>query len=177
MDAIVAWLSGKEGDAYKTDYMYTYLMNKFSDDENTAKSFALRLLIHYMGDLAQPLHCENRYNTEFTAGDKGANEFPLKYHYDVDELHALWDKLIYDGYHNIARPFTSDTWNTFQPQVTDVMTNYAYAIADESSYASINYDTFAHQSYDIAITVYDGLTEDAAVPDAYIAKFKPVVYE
>ena len=30
-------------------------------------------------------------------------------------MHALWDKLLYDGYHNIARPFTEDTWDTFQP--------------------------------------------------------------
>jgi len=88
---IVAWLSGKQGTDYLTSYMYTFLMNKFANDEDVAKSYALRLLIHYLGDIVQPFHCENRYNTEFTAGDKGANAFPLKYHYTVDELHALWD--------------------------------------------------------------------------------------
>ena len=93
-------------------------MDKFDNNENVAKSYALRLLVHYVGDLVQPLHCENRYDTEFPEGDTGANDFPLKYHYDVDELHALWDKIIYDGYHNIDRPFTNETWDDFQPQVT-----------------------------------------------------------
>ena len=109
LNDIVGWLSGKMGDDYKTSYMYTYLMNKFEDNEDVAKSYALRLLIHYVGDLVQPFHCESRYNLEefsTTDGDKGANSFPLKYHYDVDELHALWDKVLYDQHNNIARPFT-----------------------------------------------------------------------
>ena len=121
LNDIVGWLSGKEGTAYQSGYLYTFLMNKFDNNENVAKSYALRLLVHYVGDLVQPLHCENRYDTEFPDGDTGANDFPLKYHYDVDELHALWDKLIYDGYHNIDRPFTNETWDAFQPQVTSVM--------------------------------------------------------
>ena len=115
LDSIVAWLSGKEGTDYKTSYIYIHLMDEFANDEDVAKSYALRLLIHYMGDLVQPLHCENRYNSEFPDGDKGGNLFPLKYHYDVDELHALWDKILYTGYHNIARPFTTTTWDDFQP--------------------------------------------------------------
>ena len=172
---IVAWMSGKEGEDYKAGYMFTYLMNKFGDDENVAKSFALRLLIHYMGDLVQPLHCENRYNSEFTAGDKGGNDFPLKYHYDVDELHALWDKIMYDGYHNIARPFTTDTWDEFQPQVTDTMTNYPPK--SSSLWESTDYDTFSQGSYDIAVKVYSGLTPDAAVPQAYLDEYKPIAYQ
>ena len=90
-------------------------MNKFDNDENIAKSYALRLLVHYIGDLVQPLHNSNRFNTEFPDGDKGGNAFPLKNHYGVDELHALYDKLMYDGYHNIARPISDDDWDTFQP--------------------------------------------------------------
>ena len=151
---IVAWLSGKEGDDYQSSYMYTYLMDKFGD-ENVAKSFAIRLLIHYIGDLVQPLHCETRYDEEFPAGDKGGNDFPLKYHYDVDELHALWDKIMYDGYHNIARPFTEDTWADFQPQVSYALDNYPPSSTED--WQSTDYDYFAQLSYNIAIQVYDGL--------------------
>ena len=75
--------------------MYTFLMSKFDNDEDVAKSYALRLLIHYVGDLVEPFHNEIRYNSEFPEGDKGANSFPLPYHYGVDELHALWDEVIY----------------------------------------------------------------------------------
>ena len=170
-------MSGKQGDDYKNGYIYTYLMNKFSNDEDVCKSYCLRLLIHYVGDLVQPFHCENRYNSEFTEGDKGANMFPLKNHYSVDELHALWDKILYDGYHNIARPITDDAWDSFQIDVNTVMTNYSYAVEDTSLYESLDYDAYAHESFNIATQLYDGLTEDAAVPQEYLDKWKPVAYE
>ena len=51
MDSIVDWLSGKRGDDYKTSYIYLHLMDEFPDSEDVAKSYALRLLVHYMGDL------------------------------------------------------------------------------------------------------------------------------
>ena len=152
-------------------------MNKFENDEDVAKSYALRLLVHYMGDIAQPFHCADRYNSEFPKGDKGANGFPLKNHYEVDELHALWDKVLYDQHNNIARPFTSSTWDDFEPQVADVMKTYAYAVDDSSVYESTEYKDFAKESYDIAIQLYDGVTENEAVPQDYIDKWLPVAYE
>ena len=176
MDSIVDWLSGKRGDDYKTSYIYLHLMDEFPDSEDVAKSYALRLLVHYMGDLVQPFHSENRYNSEFPDGDKGANEFPLPYHYDVDELHALWDKVLYEEHTNIARPFTNETWEEFQPKVTSVMETYASAVADPSTYESLDYDTFAHESFDISITLYDGVTENEAVPQDYLDKNIPVAY-
>ena len=60
---ITEWLSGKGGDDYKDHYMYTFLMSKFDNDEDVAKSYALRLLIHYVGDLVEPFHNEIRYNS------------------------------------------------------------------------------------------------------------------
>lgn len=176
INSIVDWLSGKRGDDYKTSYIYLHLMDEFSNNEDVGKSYALRLLIHYMGDLCQPFHSENRYNSEFVDGDTGANDFPLKYHYDVDELHALWDKVLYEEHNNIARPFTNETWDEFQPRVTDVMDTYAYAVANTSVYESLDYDAFAHESFDIAITLYDGVYENEAVPQAYLDKNIPIAY-
>ena len=165
------------GTDYLDSYMYTYLMEKFDNNEDVAKSYALRLLIHYMGDIAQPFHCEDRYDDEFKEGDKGANLFPLPYHYEVDELHALWDKVLYDQHNNIARPFTESTWDDFQPQVTNVTDTYSYTVKDSSVYESTEYTSFAKESYDIAIQLYDGVTENEAVPQDYIDKWLPVAYE
>lgn len=130
-----------------------------------------------MGDLVQPFHCENRFDSEFPDGDKGANLFPLKYHYDVDELHALWDKVLYTQHNNIARPFTTETWDEFQPQVTDMMDTYSYAVEDTSVYEGTDFDKYAIESYGIAITLYDGLTEDAAVPQEYLDEHIPIANE
>ena len=113
MESIVGWLSGKQGDDYQTSYIYIHLMDEYANNEDVAKSYALRLLVHYMGDLVQPFHSEIRYNEEFPDGDSGANKFPLPYHYEVDELHALWDKVLYEEHTNMVRPFTNDTWDAF----------------------------------------------------------------
>lgn len=91
-------------------YIYTYLMNKFDNNENVAKSYALRMLVHFVGDIVQPLHSMSRYNTEYPRGDAGANAFKLKRRYGVSSLHSLWDKVLYKERNNIRRPFTEDTW-------------------------------------------------------------------
>jgi len=153
---MVAWLSQKQGTTYKSGYMYTFLMKKFNNDENVAKSYALRLLIHYIGDLVQPFHCESRYSSQYLAGDKGANAFPLPNHYEVNELHALWDKVLYEERHNIARPFTESTWSTFQAHIADIMSEYKYAVKKTSVYKTTNYDKWATESYELAKTLYDG---------------------
>ena len=54
-----------------------------------------------MGDIHQPLHTLERVNSEFPAGDEGGNLFPLKYHYDVDNLHALWDTAMYENHESV----------------------------------------------------------------------------
>lgn len=174
LENIVSWLSGKNGTAYLDSYIYTFLMEKFADDEDVAKSYALRLLVHYIGDIVQPFHCEDRYDSEFPEGDKGANLFPLKYHYDVDELHALWDKVLYTQHTNIARPISDTDWDELQPEVTQMMATYADAVSDPSVYESTDYEGWADESYAIAITLYDGVIENEAVPQAYLDKNIPV---
>eukprot|EP00494_Astrolonche_serrata_P031297 UN31566 len=44
--------------------------------ENDNKSTALRLLIHYIGDLHQPLHAATRVDDAYPSGDRGGNSFP-----------------------------------------------------------------------------------------------------
>lgn len=40
-------------------------------------SFHLRLLIHYVGDVHQPLHASSRYTKKYPEGDEGGNLFYL----------------------------------------------------------------------------------------------------
>lgn len=63
---------------------------------NSAKQLALMFLVHFVGDLHQPLHC----STEITDGvsDRGGNgksvNFTDKNHTNRMNLHALWDHMI-----------------------------------------------------------------------------------
>ena len=49
-----------------------------------AKAFALKILIHLIGDLHQPMHVSH-------AEDKGGNDIAIKFEGFADNLHGLWD--------------------------------------------------------------------------------------
>jgi hypothetical protein len=60
---------------------------KIIKDENSSKSdkaFYLKLLIHFIGDLHQPMHVG-------LAEDRGGNDFKLQWFYKDTNLHRVWD--------------------------------------------------------------------------------------
>lgn len=142
-----------------------------STDEG--RSLALRLLIHYYGDIHQPLHTSDRYTKDLPKGDKGGNDFILKNHYSSPELHAVWDNVIYTYHKNPKRPFTKDSWADFGHTADDLQSRFSFSKAETNT---ADFAKFRDESYAIAITAYDGLTEgkDQVVPDSYIAKFQPI---
>jgi hypothetical protein len=83
----------KEADAYHR--------NKPPVKFALAQSFNLRLLIHYVGDIHQPLHTVSRFSQDFLNGDEGGNLFKIdglsKEH--IRNLHMLWDSVVteFDG--------------------------------------------------------------------------------
>ena len=81
-------------------FTYQTIMNYVKNDEQRGKSYALRLIIHYLGDVHQPLHALSRVANNFPAGDRGGNDFPLPTHYTAKELHAVWDSVIYEVHVN-----------------------------------------------------------------------------
>ena len=59
-------------------------------------SFHLRLLIHYVGDIHQPLHTSSRFTKLYPNGDEGGNAYSIQEKdEDIDNLHALWDSVLY----------------------------------------------------------------------------------
>ena len=58
-------------------------------------STAMRLLMHYTGDIHQPLHATSRVNKEYPAGDRGGNSFPFPSIDGAKNLHSVWDSVIY----------------------------------------------------------------------------------
>lgn len=55
--------------------------NQASDDD---KAFYLKLLIHLIGDLHQPMHIGLKE-------DRGGNDFKVQWHYEDSNLHRVWD--------------------------------------------------------------------------------------
>ena len=67
-----------------------------SDDD---KAFYLKMLVHLIGDLHQPMHIG-------LAEDRGGNDFKVQWHYSDTNLHAVWDFKMIDrfdmGYKELA---------------------------------------------------------------------------
>jgi hypothetical protein len=55
------------------------------------KAFQLRLLIHFIGDLHQPMHTG-------LSDDKGGNDFQVQWFRDGTNLHRVWDSQMIESY-------------------------------------------------------------------------------
>ncbi len=80
----------------------------------TAKATALRYLIHFVGDIQQPLHCSAAVWASNPDGDAGGNQFSL----GSGNLHSFWDSG--GGYLSSG---------TASSKAVDVETNYAYSFS------------------------------------------------
>jgi hypothetical protein len=68
---------------------------KTSTDKN-AQALALRLIIHFVGDIHQPLHCATRVSSALPEGDRGGNLVSIKIpgsdgKLKTTNLHSFWD--------------------------------------------------------------------------------------
>jgi len=140
------------------------------DNEEAGKSLALRLLIHYYGDIHQPLHSVGRYSQENPKGDKGGNGFELKYHLGAKNMHSLWDSVLYTYRKTMHRPFSQDTWDFVGNIAWELLSQYQVT---ETEVETLDFDLFHHESFELGVKIYDGLTENGVVPQSYIDKHVP----
>lgn len=83
-----------------------------STDLSVALSTATRLMIHYVGDIHQPLHGSARVDDAYPAGDRGGNSFKLTSRDGASNLHAVWDSVIYSQEGYPVLPLPDADWET-----------------------------------------------------------------
>jgi hypothetical protein len=139
-------------------------------------SMDLRFLIHYIGDVHQPLHATSRYSAQHPEGDRGGNSFLLEKHGSISELHALWDSIVLFHKSDFSEPLSDFHWKetgeiSQQLQKEFPMEKYG---ADLLSYP----DVWAQESYDIAKDfVYVGIKEGEWPSDDYLTKGQEIAKE
>ena len=89
---------------------YVGVLKTSTDDNERAQ--ALRFVIHYVGDIHQPLHCSARVDRKFPQGDEGGNLFFVKItgrdgNPVSVKLHSFWDGGLDDFPRGAARPSSS----------------------------------------------------------------------
>ncbi|MEM7087882.1 MAG: S1/P1 nuclease [Bacteroidota bacterium] len=66
------------------------------------KVFHLKLLVHFVGDLHQPLHVGK-------AADKGANDFQVEWFNEGTNLHSVWDTKMIESYNMAYSELAANT--------------------------------------------------------------------
>lgn len=150
-----------------SSYYLTQVAKYFSYEEDQ-KSFALRLIIHYIGDIHQPLHAVAEVDSTYPTGDRGGNSEKMPSQGGVSNLHALWDSDIYtyEGYPDL--PLSSSSYDWYTTQASTLSANYP---VDSSAVKAGDYAGWAQESLEVAQDyVYNGFTTGQIPSEEYQQK-------
>jgi len=127
-----------EGDIVQAIKMCISILKSPSEsDEN--KAFYLKLLVHFVGDIHQPMHLAR-------PEDRGGNEVKLKWFGRNSNLHRLWD---------------SDMINSHNMSYTEMAENVPYINPSERKrIKNTSLYEWVGESYALAETIYENLPED-----------------
>lgn len=144
-------------------------------DLNDQRSFALRLIVHYVGDIHQPLHTTSQFSKKYSKGDRGGNfqKLDKKWH-GVANLHFLWDSVIYKYVHGPGKlPLKDKDWNWLKYEVDKLALKYP--IKAELLHEG-DFKLWASEGFKLARTfVYPGFTEKEKPSEEYKRKALKVV--
>lgn len=119
---LTAWL---RGDVVSESSPYVSQVKSWFQDEDEQQSFALRLVIHYVGDVHQPLHAVSKVDDEYPKGDRGGNSEWIDPNVSgVGNLHSVWDSVIYEypGYPDL--PLSSSDWDFYTTTASSLASSY-----------------------------------------------------
>lgn len=140
---------------------------KTSSDDN-ARAQALRFLIHFVGDLHQPLHCVTRASKANPDGDRGGNQVSIKIGAPKPtNLHSFWDSGLNDfpkGGPNFAPPSLSSVATAAAKIVTENPDSDPNLKLDDPT----NFQSWADESFALAKDpVYKGITNGSTPSATY----------
>jgi hypothetical protein len=139
---------------------------KTSTDQNE-RAQALRLIIHFVGDIHQPLHCATRVDSAHPEGDRGGNLVSIKLLGRTTNLHSYWDGGI-DSFPKTGANFTPPPLSQIGTAVTKAKagnpaTDQALKLKDPFNYAD-----WADESFTLAKDVaYKGMNNGVTPSAAY----------
>ena len=91
-------------------------------DSRLGKSIMLRMLIHLIGDIHQPLHACTLVNDDFPKGDVGGNAFVIDMP-GARNLHTYWDRCL-KKYSTLSSPLNERHFEKLEGYVDQIVQNY-----------------------------------------------------
>ncbi|HSI70200.1 MAG TPA: S1/P1 nuclease [Gillisia sp.] len=128
-------------------------------DNNTNredKEFYLMMLVHFIGDLHQPLHAGR-------GEDKGGNDIQVRWFNEGTNLHRLWD---------------SNMINSYQMSYTELADNQAYLSPKKrKELGSGSFEDWMYESKALALEIYASAEVGEKLGYRYMYDWFPVVQE
>jgi hypothetical protein len=99
-----------------------------SNLEKVERSVLIRMLIHIVQDLHQPLHNIELVNKDYPNGDRGGNEFMIWYGWKYMRLHYFWDRGGYLFKGNVDLPLSDMKINEISAIANEFMSTIIHDI-------------------------------------------------
>jgi hypothetical protein len=140
-------------------------------DDRLNKSIYMRLLIHFYGDLHQPLHNISLVDDDtFKKGDGGGNKFVIDLP-GARDLHTLWD-LCVKKCKALKLPLTKEHFDYVDHYAKELMRRFPRSrkwVQKRLEVTSVN--EISKESIQMAIdTVYNGIEPNAKPSEEYMEK-------
>ncbi len=126
-------------------------------DKNNSKkerAFNLKLLVHFVGDLHQPLHVGK-------AEDRGGNRFYVKWFNNSTNLHRLWDTQIIE-YYNMSYSELANNQDPLTPEQVKYI--------QESQLMD-----WVEESRDLCLDIYANTTPEEKLSYSYAYRYTKVI--
>ena len=120
------------------------------------KAIALKFVVHFIGDLHQPMHVSR-------AEDKGGNSIQVQFNGKGMNLHSRWDSGLINR-----------EGKTFDQMAKDYDNASA---ADIKKWQSDDLMHWIWESYQVSTQIYGDVEKSNKLDDAYYRKYMPVVQE
>lgn len=133
--------------------------------DKDAQAQALRFIIHFVGDIHQPLHCATRVSSANPEGDQGGNLVTIKVAGKKVKLHSYWDGGI-GSFPKSGPNFAPPPLNRIPAAVARAMVGNPDTDPKLKLNDPFNYDAWADESFALAQTVaYKGM-KNGVTPSA-----------
>lgn len=123
---------------------------------NEDKEFYLKMLVHFIGDLHQPLHAGR-------GEDKGGNDIQVRWFNEGTNLHSVWD---------------SKMINSYQMSYTELASNTDYLSPRQKHEIALgSFEDWMYESKELSKKVYDSAEVGENLSYRYMYNWFPVVRE
>lgn len=129
---------------------------KSKKESNEEKVLALKMLVHLLGDLHQPMHLGH-------ASDLGGNTIKVKFFNRETNLHSVWDSSLPEAAHKWS-------YTEWTDQIDRLSSMHEIRKLQEG-----DFDTWAKETYEICGIIYDKTPKGTKVSYDYIAEWTPTI--